>query len=108
MRNNVNEKNADRVNKSLHNLIQIVKNVEKSNQIKEDKGSRKQQNVFDDVKKLSAAYNSASVFESKPARNYESFPKSKQSVLDGINTEKFRKWILSKEEEFKDLYENRI
>ena len=57
------------------------------NQIKEDKGSGKQQNVFDDVKKLSAAYNSASPFEIKPARKYKSFPKFKQSVLDGIDTE---------------------
>lgn len=32
LRSNRNEKNADRVSKSLYNLMQILKNVEKSNQ----------------------------------------------------------------------------
>jgi len=81
----------------------IVDNVKKNLDVKMKKGSRKKPNTFEDVKKLASAYNTAMVFKHHPGRQYESFPKFKECILDAINTQKFRDWMKSKELEFNDL-----
>ena len=64
--------------------------------LKKIKGSRKQQDTFDDKKNMRQLITLQMFLKKILGRKYESFPQFRVSVFDGINTEKFRKWLKKK------------
>jgi len=101
LRNNLDEKNADRVAKSLHKTQEIINNLEVHFSAKHNTSSGGKPNFTPDVKKLAVELTKAKLFiEQDTHRQYESFPEFNQD----INHDKLFTWMKQKSLEFQDLY----
>ena len=81
----------------------IINNFETEMNIKGNKNTKKNPSSYEDVKKLTLAYNEANVFSGIQQREYESFPKFKKELLSTLDGN-FQNWIDAKESEFSHLY----
>lgn len=104
LRSNLNEKNADRIAKCVRNINIIISNLEDSLDISCKPHSRKVNDSYEDVKKLSLEYMKSDVFNENAGRQYDSFPRFNEDILSKLNIKKLFKWICGKKKDFEELY----
>jgi hypothetical protein len=105
LRNNVNECNAKRLSCALHHTKKIISSFESSNNIKSKYNGNGVPSTFEDVKKLALLMHDSNVFKVIPGREYPSFPKFVDTLMDCEKTTKLHKWKAEKEREFKMLHQ---
>ncbi|XP_066918127.1 uncharacterized protein [Clytia hemisphaerica] len=97
LRSNLNEKNADRISKSIINLKKLVENTEANlNCRKSLSGNNKNNKYKENVINLLKELIKKNPFAEKSKVEYASFPKFDGNVLSKLNTNKFMKWAKNK------------
>lgn len=101
---NLNEKNAQRLARSMRNVNKVLGCVDNAIELTHSTSLHKSPQDIEDVQKLTMEFHKAELFKKQAPRQHPSFPHFPRSLLSDLDMDKFLLWLHEKDNQFSRIY----